>query len=88
MIICVILLIIYSSFSDSVVDCISYHDDSNMDWSMDTAYNISKIFSCRSTERRIMFLYLPYEYSNEYIVDCFWGGLFYLHRIHYSEPVV
>ena len=34
-----------------------------------------------------MFLYLPYEYSNEYIVDCF-GRTVYLHRIHYSEPVV
>ena len=31
-----------------------------------------------------MFLYLPYEYSNEYIVDCF-GRTVYLHRIHYSE---
>lgn len=34
-----------------------------------------------------MFLYLPYEYSNEHIVDCF-GRTAYLHRIHYSEPVV
>lgn len=34
-----------------------------------------------------MFLYLPYEYSNEHIVDCF-GRTAYLYRIHYSEPVV
>lgn len=31
-----------------------------------------------------MFLYLPYEYSNEYIVDCF-GRTVYLHRIHLAS---